>query len=190
MSVVAAIFPGYPAPKRVVLPTGGGPYRRWPRPARLGTVKVHLLERSQRVTIPVDRAFAIYADAANLEPMTPPWLHFRLTRRGPVTMEAGALLHYTLRLHGVPIRWTTRIETWSPPTGFVDTQASGPYALWEHTHAFEEDGDGGTVIHDRVRYALPLGPLGALAHRGLVRRDVERIFDFRARAVPALVTAR
>jgi len=150
-------------------------------------VRVHLLERSQRVALPVERAFALYADAANLEPMTPPWLHFRLTDRGPVTMEPGALLHYTLRLHGVPIRWTTRIETWSPPTGFVDTQASGPYALWEHTHAFEEDGEGGTAIHDRVRYALPLGALGALAHRLFVRRDLERIFDFRAEALERLV---
>ena len=150
-------------------------------------MKVHLLERSQRVRIPAERAFAFYADAANLEPMTPPWLHFRLTNAGPVTMEPGALLDYRLRLHGVPIRWTTRIETWEPPTGFVDTQAQGPYALWEHTHVFEPDGEGGTVIHDRVRYALPLGPLGAIAHRLFVRRDLERIFDYRAEAFERLV---
>jgi ligand-binding SRPBCC domain-containing protein len=171
MRVVAAILPRYPARES----------------HSLEPVKVHLLERSQRVAIPAGRAFGLYADAANLEPMTPPWLHFRLTSPGPVTMEPGALLDYTLRLHGVPIRWTTRIETWSPPTGFVDSQAKGPYALWEHTHAFEEDGEGGTVIHDRVRYALPLGPLGAVAHRLFVRRDLRRIFDYRAQAFERLV---
>jgi ligand-binding SRPBCC domain-containing protein len=150
-------------------------------------VKVHLLERSQRVGIPVELAFDFYADTRNLEPMTPPWLHFRLTDEGPVTMEPGALLDYTLKLHGVPIRWTTRIETWSPPTGFRDTQLKGPYALWEHTHVFEDDGAGGTVIHDHVRYSLPLGPLGAIAHRLFVRRDLRRIFDYRAEAFSRLV---
>jgi ligand-binding SRPBCC domain-containing protein len=150
-------------------------------------MKVHLLERSQRVEIPIQRAFELYADSANLEPMTPPWLHFRLTSPGPVRMEPGALLDYTLRLHGVPIRWTTRIETWNPPTGFVDTQAKGPYSLWEHTHAFEEDPGGATLIHDRVRYAIPLGPIGSIAHRLFVRRDLERIFDYRAEALAQLV---
>jgi ligand-binding SRPBCC domain-containing protein len=150
-------------------------------------VKVHLLERSQRVEIPVEHAFDLYADTHNLEPMTPPWLHFRLTNDGPVTIEPGALLHYRLKLHGVPVRWTTRIETWSPPTGFVDTQLRGPYALWEHTHAFEDDGEGGTTIHDRVRYAIPFGPLGAIAHRLFVRRDLRRIFDYRAEAFVRLV---
>jgi ligand-binding SRPBCC domain-containing protein len=150
-------------------------------------VKVHRLERSQRVGIPIEHAFAFYADTHNLEPMTPPWLHFRLINDGPVTMEAGALLDYTLKLHGVPIRWTTRIETWDPPSGFVDTQLKGPYALWEHTHVFEDDGKDGTVIHDRIRYAVPLGPLGAIAHRLFIRRDLRRIFDYRAEAFSKLV---
>jgi hypothetical protein len=101
-------------------------------------------------------------------------------------MEPGALLHYRLRLHAVPIRWTTRIEIWEPPTRFVDIQLSGPYALWEHTHNFEPDGSGGTIASDRVRYAIPFGPLGLLAHRLFVRRDLERIFDYRAEAFARL----
>ena len=100
---------------------------------------------------------------------------------------AGALLEYKLRLHGLPINWTTRIESWEPPHGFVDTQLKGPYSLWHHTHEFEPDGDGATVIHDRVRYAIPLGPLGELANLLFVRRDLRRIFDYRAEAVERLV---
>lgn len=149
-------------------------------------MRIHVLERSQRVEMPVERAFDFYADTHNLEPMTPPWLHFRLTTPGPVKMQPGALLDYRLRLHGVPVRWTTRIETWEPAVGFLDTQVKGPYSLWEHTHRFERDGDGATVIYDRVRYALPLGPLGALAHRLFVRRDLERIFDYRRKAFERL----
>lgn len=150
-------------------------------------MRMHVLERSQRVEVPPERAFAFYADAANLEPLTPPWLHFHLLTPQPIALEAGALLDYRLRLHGVPIGWQTRIERWEPPHRFLDTQARGPYALWEHEHVFEPAGGAATVIHDRVTYALPLGPLGALAHRLFVRRDLERIFEFRRAGTAARI---
>jgi ligand-binding SRPBCC domain-containing protein len=150
----------------------------------------HLLERSQRVEVPVDLAFAFYGNSDNLEPLTPPWLHFQVTTPRPLVLEAGALLDYRLKLHGVPVRWTTLIETWEPPLRFVDSQAKGPYALWEHTHLFEPDGESATIIHDHVRYAIPLGPLGAIAHRLFVRRDLERIFDYRRDAVAARLVPR
>jgi len=146
-------------------------------------VRVHLLERDQRVPVPAEQAFAFYTDPLNLEPLTPPWLHFEVTTPGEIAMAAGTLLDYRLELHRVPIRWQTRIETWEPPHRFVDLQARGPYSLWEHTHLFEAAGEGETIIRDRVRYAIPLGPLGSLAHRLFVRRDLRRIFDFRAQAV-------
>jgi hypothetical protein len=150
-------------------------------------VRVHLLERSQRVAVPVEQAFAFYGDDRNLEPLTPPWLHFQVTTPRPLTMGADTLLEYRLRLHGIPLRWRTRIETWEPPHRFVDFQEKGPYSLWEHTHLFEADGDGATVIHDRVRYALPLGPLGSIAHRLFVRKDLKRIFDYRRDAIAARI---
>jgi ligand-binding SRPBCC domain-containing protein len=159
------------------------------RPERLGYVSVHVLERSQRVTVPPERAFAFYADAENLQPLTPPWLHFEVRTPGEITMAPGALLDYRLRLHGVPIRWRTKIETWEPPDRFVDVQVRGPYALWEHTHHFEPEGAAATVIRDRVRYSIPCGPLGALAHLLFVRRDLARIFDYRRDAVARMLAA-
>jgi ligand-binding SRPBCC domain-containing protein len=146
-------------------------------------VSIHVLERSQRVEVPVEQAFDFYVDALNLEPMTPPWLHFEVTTPGELRLRQGTLLDYKLRLHGVPVRWQTRIEAWEPPLRFVDIQLKGPYSLWEHTHLFEKDGETATIIHDRVRYAIPLGPLGALAHLLFVRRDLRRIFDYRRDAV-------
>jgi ligand-binding SRPBCC domain-containing protein len=148
----------------------------------------HILERSQRLDLPAAQAFEFYADAFNLESITPPWLNFRVVTPGPVRMEAGTLIEYRLRLHAVPVRWRTRIETWEPPVRFVDRQMSGPYSLWEHTHTFEADGADAVVIRDRVRYALPLGALGGLAHRLFVRRDLDRIFDYRADAVARTLT--
>jgi len=145
--------------------------------------RVHLLERRQRVEFSIDQAFDFYGDAHNLERITPPWLGFGVTTPGPIEMGVGTSIDYRLRLHRVPVRWRTRIEVWEPPRRFVDVQVRGPYALWEHTHGFEEDGPGATVIRDRVRYSIPFGPLGELADRLLVRRDLKRIFDYRRDAV-------
>ena len=146
-------------------------------------MSVHILTREQRLPGPPGEVFPFFADAHNLEAITPPWLGFRVVTPGPIEMRAGTLLEYRLNLHRVPVRWRTRIAVWDPPARFVDVQLSGPYLLWHHTHDFEPDGRGGTVMRDTVRYALPLGPLGALAHRLLVRRDLAEIFDFRQRAV-------
>jgi ligand-binding SRPBCC domain-containing protein len=88
-----------------------------------------------------------------------------------------------LKLHGIPVRWRTRIEAWEPPVRFVDVQVRGPYALWEHTHTFERDGEHAVVIGDRVRYAIGAGLLGRIAHAAFVERDLERVFDYRERAV-------
>ena len=102
--------------------------------------RVHILERQQRVELPIERAFEFYGEARNLEAITPPWLGFEVTTPAPVEMRAGTLLDYRLKLHRVPVRWRTRIEAWEPPQRFVDAQLSGPYALWEHTHEFEPVG--------------------------------------------------
>lgn len=155
------------------------------RPGKEGTV--HVLECSQRLDLPREQAFAFFADALNLEAITPPWLGFRVATRGPIEMRPGTLIDYRLRLHGIPIRWRTRIEVWEPPERFVDVQLSGPYSLWEHTHEFEPAGRDAVTIRDCVRYALPRGQLGELAHRLFVRRDLERIFDHRRSAVAAWV---
>jgi ligand-binding SRPBCC domain-containing protein len=144
---------------------------------------IHILERRQAVEVPIEEAFAFYGDARNLERITPPWLGFEVTTPGPIEMGVGTLIEYRLRLHRVPVHWRTRIEAWEPPHRFVDVQVKGPYLLWEHTHTFEEDAKGATIIEDRVRYSIPFGPLGRLAERLLVRRDLRRIFDYRRDAV-------
>jgi ligand-binding SRPBCC domain-containing protein len=148
--------------------------------------RVHELSREHWVEAPLEQAFDFFSDALRLQAVTPPWLAFRMLTPGPIEVGPGTLLDYRLRVHGIPIRWQTRIETWEPPRRFVDRQLKGPYKLWVHTHIFEAR-DGGTLVGDHVRYALPLGPLGELAHRAVVRRDLERIFDYRHEALTRLL---
>jgi ligand-binding SRPBCC domain-containing protein len=100
-------------------------------------------------------------------------------------MRPGALILYKLSWHGIPLRWKTEIVRWEPTSLFVDNQLSGPYSLWHHTHTFKEE-RGGTLMTDVVRYALPFGPLGRLAHWLTVRRNVEQIFDYRYQKVESL----
>jgi ligand-binding SRPBCC domain-containing protein len=141
----------------------------------------YVLERTQVVPFELEEAFAFFADARNLERITPPWLRFEIVE-APAELARGARLRYRLRLYGVPIRWRTEIVAWTPPHGFVDRQRRGPFLLWEHTHRLRAVG-GGTEISDHVRYRLFVGPLGDLLRRLVVRRWVEGIFDYRAAAM-------
>ena len=148
---------------------------------------VHTLTREQRLPGTPADVFAFFADARHLKAITPPMLRFALATTDPIEMRAGALIRYRLRVRGVPINWLTQITHWQPPHRFVDEQLKGPYALWHHTHTFEADG-AQTIMRDEVRYRVGFGPLGALANALMVRRDVERIFDYRAERVAELIS--
>jgi ligand-binding SRPBCC domain-containing protein len=142
---------------------------------------IHVLETHQRLRRPIPEVFPFFADAANLERLTPPELRFEILTPLPIEMREGTRIEYRLRLFGLPFRWRTRIAIWDPPLRFVDVQERGPYRLWEHSHHFAPDGDGARV-DDRVRYQLPLRPFGEIAHP-LVRRQLERIFAYRTRVL-------
>jgi len=129
--------------------------------------------------LPPAELFEFFGDAGNLDALTPPWLHFHIVTPPPIKMKAGALIDYRLRVHGLPLRWRTRINVWQPPHHFVDEQIRGPYRQWIHEHTFEAR-DGGTLARDHVRYAVPFD---LLVHRWLVRPDIERIFQFRSEAL-------
>lgn len=134
---------------------------------------------------PREEVFRFFAEARNLEALTPPWVGFEVLTPGPIAMGCGTLIDYRIRVHGIPLRWRTEIAEWQPPHRFVDQQLRGPYTLWHHTHTFEEC-DGGTLCRDRVRYR-PRG--GALINWLFVRRDVERIFRFREQRMKELFAA-
>lgn len=128
---------------------------------------------------PPDQVFPFFADAANLETITPPWLKFEIVTRAPVEMREGSLIDYRLRIRGIPVLWRTRIAAWEPPDRFVDEQLRGPYRQWIHEHTFEPK-DGGTLARDVVNYAVPFD---FLVHRRLVRPDIEHIFKYRSEAL-------
>ena len=145
----------------------------------------HVLSSSLHLPRPRDEVFPFFADAFNLERITPPQLRFQILSAAPVRMEVGTRIHYRLSLFRVPFSWVTVISEWDPPNRFVDEQLRGPYRSWVHTHEFIAEGDA-TRVHDRVEYELPLWPFGEISYP-MVRYQLDRIFRFRSDSIRALL---
>ena len=138
---------------------------------------------STRIFLPrsIDSVFAFFADAGNLETITPKSLRFRIVTPRPI--EMGTLIDYRLSLRSVPIRWRTEISNWDPPYKFVDRQLRGPYQLWEHTHTFRPSADG-TLVYDDVRYR---NPGGGIVNQMFVKPELRKIFQYRHRRLAELL---
>lgn len=143
----------------------------------------YVLEAETVLPRPLTEVFPFFADAMNLERITPPWLEFEVVTSPPIEMFAGQIIEYRLKVHRVPIKWRTEIAEWQPPLEFVDQQQRGPYRWWHHTHLFDEV-PGGTRCRDIVRYGVPGG---RLVHWLVVRRDVHTIFSYRQRVMHELL---
>jgi ligand-binding SRPBCC domain-containing protein len=146
----------------------------------------YLIRTRQFLPCPQAEIFAFFENPANLARITPPWLRFRVLNPEAPAMASGLRIDYTIFWLGIPLGWTTLISGYDPPHFFEDTQARGPYARWVHQHRFRE-ADGGTWIEDEISYRLPFGPLGKLVNWLMVGRQLRAIFEFRGRAIQALL---
>lgn len=142
-------------------------------------MKIREFTATTWLPLPPEELFPFFGDAANLDAITPPWLHFEIATPQPIKMEAGTLIDYRLKVRGLPLKWRTRINVWNPPYCFVDEQLRGPYRRWIHEHTFKEC-DGGTLASDHVKYAVPFD---LLLHRTFVGPDIRRIFRFRTESL-------
>lgn len=154
-------------------------------PSAGSQLTVYRIERTQIVPRPRSEVFAFFADATNLERITPRSVGFTILTPRPIEMREGARIEYRIKLNGIPVRWTTRIAAFEPEERFIDVQERGPYKLWHHTHTFR-DVPGGTEIGDLVLYEIGWGALGKLAHGMFVRRQLAHIFDYRSKVMKEL----
>ncbi|WP_276362056.1 SRPBCC family protein [Daejeonella sp. H1SJ63] len=129
-------------------------------------------------------AWEFFSSPGNLARITPPEMDFKvLTDPGELEIYDGMLIDYTVKpLFGLPLYWQTEIFMVDKPNCFADRQLKGPYKLWEHKHTFIQQ-ENGVLMKDEVRYQLPLGIIGQMAHSILVRKKVENIFIFRAKVL-------
>ena len=140
------------------------------------------LQFVQWVPASLDKVFAFFSEAANLERLTPSWLQFKILSQSTPEIQKGTLIVYQLKVHGIPMKWQSLIEDWTPQNQFVDVQLKGPYKQWHHTHLFEAK-DGGVLVTDRIRYEVPCGLIGNWLGGKFVRKDIESIFRHRQEVI-------
>jgi uncharacterized protein YbjT (DUF2867 family)/ligand-binding SRPBCC domain-containing protein len=151
-------------------------------------MSTHRLSASQLIARPIEEVFDFFSRPANLGRITPAAMGFELLSDDR-DMRDGLVIRYRIRpLLGIPLTWVTKITGYEPPTRFQDSQLSGPYRRWEHSHTFEAVA-GGTLVHDEIEYEVPLGSLGDLANRLVVRSELERIFRHRAETIRTVFAA-
>lgn len=144
---------------------------------------VSVLHEETVVPTSLDETFGFFSEATNLERLTPAWLNFHIRSKGPLVMREGLEIDYVIVLRGLPIPWKTRIDVWEPGVRFVDRQVNGPYLWWNHEHRFEPISSGTRVV-DHVEFM----PRFRWVTGRFVRREVERIFEYRQETLKRLFT--
>lgn len=139
----------------------------------------HRLRQVQYIDQPIEKVFDFFAEAKNLERITPEYLNFRITYQSTKKITQKTIFKYKLKVHGMPVSWKTEIINWKHNELFTDYQMKGPYKVWYHTHYFYQLGNG-TLMVDDVKYLLPMRFIGELFGLWLVKKDVPDIFKFRA----------
>ena len=145
---------------------------------------VYTLERQLVVAMSLDRCWRFFSNPANLAKITPPELGFRVLSAQPPEIHPGLMIRYRVSpLFKLPMTWVTEITHVRAPEYFVDEQRVGPYRMWHHEHTFRAVDAEHTEVTDLVHYVPPLGPIGAIANRLIIRRQLERIFEFREQQI-------
>jgi len=143
-------------------------------------MKTYTIETQTTLNKSIREVFPFFANAENLDKVTPPWLKFEILTPLPIEMNVGTKVDYRLRLHGIPIRWRSEITEWDPPHKFADVQIKGPYRFWKHEHFFSAEGNQTRMI-DQVEYAIPGWIFAPIVHSLFVKQDLSKIFDYRER---------
>lgn len=151
-------------------------------------MQTYYFNAEQWLAIDISKAWEFFSSPQNLALITPPEMNFQIkTPMNHPGIYEGMLIDYTVKpLFGIPLAWKTKICKVNEPYSFMDTQLKGPFRLWEHTHTFDEK-DGGVIVKDQVRYQMPLGILGSLAHSLVVHKRIEGIFSYRKEVLKKLL---
>ena len=126
---------------------------------------------------PLQEIFDWHMRAGALERLIPPWENVRIHKSGAPS-ERGEV-HLRMRRGGIPFDMRVKHTEFSKDQSFQDEQMKGPFKHWKHTHLFEEDSEGGTIMEDHIEWAPPFGSLGNFLSRNLIETDLYRSFSFR-----------
>ena len=146
-------------------------------------MKLYTFKKEQKISKSIIDVFDFFSKPENLSVITPNKMDFRILTPSPIEMKEGTLIDYTVKIMSFPIRWRTLITKYDPPSMFIDQQLKGPYSMWHHTHLFEKINDNETLIKDVILYAVPFSFIGSITHSLYIKRDLEKIFDYRSQEI-------
>jgi ligand-binding SRPBCC domain-containing protein len=151
-----------------------------------------MLERfikKTRIEAPAEELFRWHADPGALERLSPPWEPVEVIERAPGIRDGdrGAL---RVRMGPLRLRWVFEHRNYVEGRQFQDVQVRGPFKRWEHSHRFTSDGPEACWLEDEIAYELPMGALGRWFAGRMMRRKLERLFEYRHRVTAEAMAKR
>ena len=147
-------------------------------------MSIYQFTAEQKIPAGIDRVWNFISSPGNLKEITPPYMGFEITSKEiPEKMYPGMIISYKLSpFPGISVNWVTEISHVREKEYFIDEQREGPYSMWHHQHKLEAV-EGGVLMTDIVTYRPPLGFIGAIANFLFIKRQLNRIFDYRKKAL-------
>jgi ligand-binding SRPBCC domain-containing protein len=141
---------------------------------------IHTFKVTQLLNAQRDHVWDFISSPSNLKDITPPDMGFDILSEDlPQRIYPGMMILYKVKpLLGIPLTWLTEITQVKEGFYFVDEQRYGPYSLWHHEHHLEEKGSQ-TIMTDIVHYQVPMGLLGELVNKLVVKKKLGEIFNHR-----------
>lgn len=146
----------------------------------------YLFQCEQTLPISIEQAWNFFSDPRNLCKITPASLDFKIISAVPAKIYDGLEIEYRVRpLLGIRLPWISRIHDVREPFQFVDVQLRGPYRYWHHQHTFESISTG-VLMKDIITYEVPLASIFPWVNDWVVKKELERIFNFRYETLKSL----
>jgi len=138
------------------------------------------IEKTQIIPAEISEVWNFISSPENLKHITPPYLGFEIISNNlQEKIYPGMIISYKVSpLLGIKMKWVAEITHVKENEYFIDEQRIGPYAMWHHQHKIESYKDG-VFMTDIVSYKPPFGFLGTLSNNLFLRKQLDRIFNFR-----------
>ena len=135
--------------------------------------------KESKICAPPEVVFEFHESPGALQWLVPPWENMKVVESSGSLLPGSRVVLKGKVLGFLPVRWVAEHTEYEPPHLFADRQVSGPFAFWHHRHVVLDAGEGNAILRDEVEYRLPIGSLGRWLGGALVRRKLQRMFDYR-----------
>ncbi|MFA8342453.1 MAG: hypothetical protein ACEPO8_05720 [Rhodothermaceae bacterium] len=150
-------------------------------------MKIHKIDCTRVLQTDINRCWSFFSNPLNLKLLTPEKVFDKINLENFSEMYPGMIITYVIKpVLNFRFTWVTEITQMKKEKYFIDEQRFGPYKFWHHQHLFNET-ENGVEVRDIVHYVMPMGFIGNLIHKFFVKRELERIFEYRNKKMKLLL---